>query len=90
MGKQAMEQKITTLDMIYIALQAPASPARRPHFVDEVKPFVDAQGRYLPSVVGADGRQVPLRLPDGVHLAAPAGTQRFADAITAALTAETR
>jgi hypothetical protein len=30
---------------------------------------------------------VPLRLPDGLHLAPPAGTQRFADAITAALPA---
>jgi hypothetical protein len=89
MAKQAMEQKITTLDMIYMALRAPASPARRPLFVDEVKPFVDAQGRYLPSIAGPDGKQVPLRQPDGVHLAVPAGTQRFADAITAALAAKT-
>ncbi|HEY3702398.1 MAG TPA: hypothetical protein VGL32_09085 [Acidimicrobiales bacterium] len=89
MAKQAMEQKITTLDTIYMALRAPASPARRPLFVDEVKPFVDAQGRYLPSIVGPDGKQVPLRMPDGVHLAVPAGTQRFADAITGALTAKT-
>ncbi|HWD55269.1 MAG TPA: hypothetical protein VG346_09100 [Acidimicrobiales bacterium] len=89
MARQAMEQKLTTLDMIYTALRAPLSPAHRPLFVDEVKPFVDAQGRYLPSIVGPDGRQVPLRLPDGVHLAAPAGTQRFADAMTASLTANT-
>lgn len=87
MAKQAMEQKLTALDMIYMALQAPRSPAHRPLFVDEVKPFVDAQGRYQASTVGPDGGQVPLRLPDGLHLAAPTGTQRFADAITAAITA---
>jgi hypothetical protein len=87
MAKPAMEQKLTILNSIYLALRAPASPARRPLFVDEVKPFVDAQGRYLPSIVGPDGRLVPLRTPDGVHLATPAGTQRFADAIAAALTA---
>jgi hypothetical protein len=90
MAKQVMEQKLTTLDTIYMALRAPASPARRPLFVDEVTPFVDAQGRYLPSVVGPDGKQVPLRLPDGEHLAVPEGTQRFADAITSALTAGKR
>ncbi len=89
MAKQAMEQKVMTLDSIYLALRAPTSPARRPLFVDEVKPFVDAQGRYLPSIVGPDGKQIPLRMPDGVHLAVPAGTQRFADAITAALMANT-
>ena len=87
MAKPAMDQRLTTVDTIYMALRAPASPARRPLFVDEVKPFVDAQGRYLRSIVGPDGRQDPLRLPDGVHLATPAGTQRFADAIAAALTA---
>ncbi len=87
MAKPAMQQKLTTLDMIYLALRAPASPARRPLFVDQVKPFTDPQGRYLPSVVDAAGMPVPLRQPDGVHLASPAGTQRFADAITAAVTA---
>jgi hypothetical protein len=87
MAKQAMEQKLTALDMIYMALRAPLSPAHRPLFVDEVKPFVDAEGRYLASIVGPDGRQVPLRSPDGVHLAVPTGTQRFADAISAALAA---
>lgn len=89
MAMPAMEQKVMTLDMIYLSLRAPASPARRPLFVDEVKPFVDAQGHYLASIVGPDGKQVPLRMPDGVHLAVPAGTQRFADAITATLLAKT-
>jgi hypothetical protein len=90
MAKPAIEQKIMTLDRIYMSLRAPSSPAHRPLFVDEIKPFVDAQGRYLASIVGPDGKQIPLRQPDGVHLAVPAGTQRFADAITAKLVADRR
>ena len=89
MAKPAMEQKLRTLDMIYLGLRAPASPAHRPLHVDEIKPFSDAQGRYLPSIVGPDGKVVPLRQPDGVHLT-PAGAQRFADVITATLVAATR
>jgi hypothetical protein len=89
MAKPAMEAKLRTLDEIYQGLRAPASPARRPLFVDEVKPFSDAQGGYLPSVVGPDGKQTPLRQSDGLHLT-PSGTQRFADAITATLVATNR
>jgi hypothetical protein len=82
-GRPALQAKITALGTIYLGLHAAASPARHPLFVNEVKPFTDAQGRYLASIP-ADGAPVPLRLPDGLHLAA-AGTQRFADAITATL-----
>jgi len=90
MARPANEAKLRALDVIYLGLRAPGSPARRPFFVDEVKPFSDAQGAYLASVVGPDDKPVPLRTPDGVHLAVPAGTQRFADALTAAITANNR
>jgi hypothetical protein len=89
MAKPAMEAKLRTLDEVYQGLRAPSSPARRPLFVDEVKPFSDAQGGYLPSVVGPDGKPIPLRQSDGLHLT-PAGTQRFADAITATVVAANR
>ena len=87
MGKTALQARATALGRIYLGLQAPASPARHPLFVDEVKPFTDAQGQYIAWTVVGDGPPVPLRLPDGLHLAPPAGTQRFADAITATLPA---
>ena len=90
LAKPVPEQKLRLLDQIYLGLRAPASPARHPLFVDEAKPFSDVQGRYLPSVVGPDGKPVPLRAPDGIHLAVPAGTQRFADAIAAEVTASNR
>ena len=90
LAKPVLEQKLRMLDQIYLGLRAPGSPARHPLFVDEAKPFSDVQGRYLPSVVGPDGKPVPLRAPDGIHLAVPAGTQRFADAIAAEITASNR
>lgn len=87
MAKPAMEAKNIALGTVYLGLKAPASPARHPLFVNEVKPFTDAQGRYMASTVGSDGQPVSLRLADGIHLTA-AGTQRFADEITATLTAK--
>lgn len=85
LARPAAEAKLMTLDRIYLGLEAPASPAHRPLFVDDVRPFSDDQGHYISSVPGLDGMPVVLRTIDGTHLT-QAGSQRFADAMAAAVT----
>jgi uncharacterized protein len=80
------EANLVTLDNIYRNLEAPSSPAGRPLFVDALTPFSDSQGGYTSSVPGLDGQPVVLRTIDGTHLT-PAGSQRLADAMTAAVVA---
>jgi hypothetical protein len=54
--------------------------------VDAAPPLTDDQGRFLWSVPDGQGGTVPLRAPDGVHLAEE-GARRLAAAIAAAVRA---
>jgi hypothetical protein len=82
--KPALDQKIFTLDRIYMSLHAPDTTSGKPPTIDVAPAFSTPSGAYSQSLPGPGGTLVQLRLSDGVHFT-PAGIERYSEVVCAAV-----
>ncbi len=73
-------QKLAMLDTIYANLHVPRTTSGKPPTINEVTPFSDANGNYVPSGKTVNGNVADLRTLDGTHFTF-AGALLFAQTI---------